>query len=277
MIFIAILMFALALMGMLLFDMKILFGILMMACAAGVLVNGLVLKKIIQKKPVRYLIFGALTAAFLVCALLPGSRLAGITEAIAPAGDTPSVIEGTVEGNEVDGTQPEDAVDHLKAAREFYERGEYDDAERELSQVPEEDRRTEEYYLLSSDIRIGKYGFEESVSPEYLSFLIGAVKDHPGSLILNYKTGIAAYALNRYITAESYLTRAFELAPEDDPYTPYALAAVYKQWGEDEYAYAFMTIAEKNGIFNTEERDNELLVDWYRDLKDELKETEAEK
>ena len=269
MIFIAILMFVLALLGMILFDMKILFGILMILCAAGVLANELVLKKKIQKNYIRYIIFGTLTAVFLVCALLPGSRLTVKTEAANPVDDTSSVAEGA--------TDPKDDEEHLKAAREYADKEKYDDAERELSLVSEMAKKTEEYYILSSDIRTGKMGFEDSVDPNYLSFLMDAVKDCPGSLVLNYRAGIVAYALNRYIIAESYLTRAFELAPEDDPYTPYALAAVYKEFGEDEYAYAFMTIAEKNGIFNTEERDNELLVDWYRDLKDELKETEAAK
>ena len=269
MIFIAILMFVLALLGMILFDMKILFGILMILCAAGVLVNELVLKKKIQKNYIRFIIFGVLTAAFLVCALLPGSRITVKTEAANPVDDTSSVAEGA--------TDPKDDEEHLKAAREYADKEKYDDAERELSMVSEGEKKTEEYYILSDDIRTGKNGFDNTVNQKYLNFLMDAVRDCPESLILNYRTGIAAYALNQYITAESYLSRAYELAPDNDPYAPYALAAVYKELDEDEYAYAFMTIAEKNGIFNTDERDNELLVDWYRDLKDELKETEAAK
>ncbi|MBQ9885297.1 MAG: hypothetical protein IJM37_00335 [Lachnospiraceae bacterium] len=273
MIFTAILMFVLALLGMLLFDMKILFGVLMVLCAAGVLVNEIVLKKKIQKNYIRFIIFGVLTAAFLACAILPGSRITVKTEGINRTDDNSSINEGY----EDDATDSKDDEEHLKTAREYVDKEKYQDAEMELYNVSERAKRTEEYYILSSDITTGKNGFENSVDPYFLSFLLDAVRDCPGSLILNYRAGIVAYALNRYITAESYLTRAFELAPEDDPYTPYALAAVYKELGEDEYAYAFMTIAEKNGIFNTEERDNELLVDWYRDLKDELKETEAAK
>lgn len=269
MIFIAVLMFATALFGMLLFDMKILFGILMMVCAAGVLVNELVLKKIIQKKYIRFIVFGVLTAAFLVCALLPGSRLAGETEAVAPDEGPASAVKGPEVSKEDAG--------HLKAAREYVGSGEYDSAERELNSLSEEAKRTEEYYLLYSDIRMGKKGFDEVFDPSFLRFLMDGVRDHPESLLLNYKTGIAAYAINRYIIAESYLSRAYELAPEDDPYTPYALAAVYKQLGEDEYAYAFMTIAEKNGMLSSGECDGEGLVDWYNGFKKELKEKEAAK
>lgn len=267
MVFIAVLMLVTALFGMLLFDMNILFGILMMVCAAGVLINELVLKKKIQKNYIRYIIFGVLAAAFLICAILPGSRLAGV-----PAADAnhPASVVG-------DPAVSDEDAGHLKAAREYVGSGEYDSAERELNSLSEEAKRTEDFYLLYFDIRTGKYGFEDSLHPDYLSFLIDAVRDHPDSLALNYRTGIVAYALNRYITAESYLTRAFELAPADDPYTPYALAAVYKQWGEDEYAYAFMTIAEKNGMLSSGECDGEGLVDWYNGFKKELKEKEAAK
>jgi len=267
MIFIAVLMLVTALLGMILFDMQILFGILMILCAAGVLINELVLKKKIQKNYIRYMIFGALTAAFLVCALLPGSRLAGVPA--ADANHTASVVGDPAVSDEDAG--------HLKAAREYVGSGEYDSAERELNSLSEEAKRTEDYYLLYSDIRTGKKGFDEVVDPSFLRFLMDGVRDHPESLLLNYKTGIAAYAINRYIIAESYLSRAYELAPEDDPYTPYALAAVYKQLGEDEYAYAFMTIAEKNGMLSSGECGGEGLVDWYNGFKKELKEKEAAK
>ena len=268
MIFIAILMLVTALLGMLLFDLKIPLGILMILCAGGVLGNELLLKKKIQKNSVRFIIFGVLTAAFLLCAILPGSRLAG--KAAAADADGPASVA------EDPAVSEEDAV-HLKAARENVNHEKYDDAERELNSLSEEAKRTEEYYILYSDVRTGKKGFEEAADPYYLRFLMDAVSEHPDSLILNYKTGIVAYAVNRYIIAESYLTRAFELAPADDPYTPYALAAVYKHLGEDEYAYAFMTIAERNGMLDSGECDGEGIVDWYREYKETYVETEAAK
>lgn len=266
MIFIAILMLVTALLGMILFDLKILFGILMILCAGGVLVNELVLKKRIRKETVRYVIFGVLTAAFLVCALLPGSRLA----------DRPADTEDPAFGAEDPAISQEDA-DHLKAAREFADQKKYDEAERELYPISDQAKRTEEYYILYSDVRTGKTGFEDSADPYYLSFLLEGVREHPDSLPLNYRAGLTAYALNRNITAESCLARAFELAPPEDPYTPYALAAVYKKMGEDEYAYAFITIAEKNGILNAGVTDGDGLADWYRQYKAELSEKEAAK
>ena len=271
MIFTAILMFVLALTGMLLFDLKIPVGILMILCAAGVLANELLLKKIIQKKYIHFLIFGVLTTAFLACALLPGPREAAVPA--EPAEDMPSVVRGMQNGT----TESGDDETYFKAAREHIEREEYDHAEQALSGLSEKARRSEAYFILISDVKAGQNGAERCMDQNFLNFLMDAVREHPDSLILNYKTGIAAYALERYITAESYLTRAFELAPENDPYTPYALAAVYKHLGEDAYAYAFMTIAEKNGMLDSGECDGEGIVDWYREFKEERKETEGAK
>ena len=267
MIFIAILMLVTALLGMILFDLKILFGILMLLCAGGVLAYELVLKKTIQKEAVRYAAFGVLTAAFLLCALLPGSRLA--VKGVADGEDPAAVAAGAAISEEDAG--------HLKAAREKVANEQYDDAEKELYTLSEEAKKTEEYYILYSDIRTGKQGFEETADPYYLGVLLEGVREHPDSLTLNYRAGMIAYTLNRYVTAESCLTRAFELAPPEDPYTPYALAAVYKQWGEDEYAYAFMTLAEKNGMLKTGETEGDELVKWYAEYKKELSQKEGSK
>ncbi len=278
MILISVLMFITALLGMLLFDMNFIFGALMVLCAAGVLVNGLVLKRIIKKRFVTVIIFCVFTAAFLVCALLPASRVTGNTDAPGAAGGSSETAEGSRIGAPLSGED----LSRLKAAAERIsevERGDVRliEAEQELSQVSEKAKRTEDYYILISDIYMARFGFKNSVNQDFLNSLILAVRDCPQSLILNYRAGVIAYALKQYITAESYLTRAFELAPADDPYTPYALAAVYKQWGEDEYAYAFMTIAEKNGMLDTGECDGEELVDWYNGFKEEMQEKEAEK
>ena len=261
MIFTAIVMLVLALMGMILFDTKILFGILMILCAGGLLANELVLQKKITKKPIRVLIIGGLVAVFGICAILPGSRMT----ARSADDNTPSTIEGD--------TFSEEDEAHLKASREFYDKKDYYMAEMELINLSENAKKTETYYILSSDIRMGNENFNITNDWRYLNFLLDAVRDCPNSLILNYRAGITAYAMNRFITAENYLVRAFELAPADDPYTPYALAAVYKELDEDEYAYALMSIAEKNGMLATGECDGEKLVDWYKDFKKQYGET----
>ena len=278
MILISVLMFITALLGMLLFDMNFIFGALMVLCAAGVLVNGLVLKRIIKKRFVTVIIFCVFTAAFLVCALLPASRVAGNTDAPGAAGGSSETAEGSRIGAPLSG---EDLY-RLKAAAERIsevERGDIRliEAEQELSQVSEKAKRTEDYYILISDIYMARFGFENSVNQDFLNSLILAVRDCPQSLILNYRAGVIAYALNQYITAESYLARAFELAPEDDPYTPYALAAVYKQMGEDEYAYALMTVAEKNGMLEDDVVKTEGLAEWYGVFKKDNGNKEAAK
>ena len=266
MIYSAILMLVIALLGMILFDLKILFGILMILCAAGVLVFELVLKKKIGKNVVRYAVFGVLVLSFLLCALLPGSRTAG--QAAEPPAEAPLTEAETAEG------EAKDDGALLKEALAFFENKAYGEAERALSQMA---TKTEAYYVLRSDIQMEKIGFDNAVNQGFLDSLIEGVRDCPGSLILNYRAGIIAYAMKQYITAESYLTRAFELAEKDDPYTPYALGAVYKDLGEDAYAYAFMTIAEKNGMLKTGECDGEKIVELYRAFQKEYGKTEAAK
>ena len=98
MIFTAIVMLILAFMGMILFDTKILFGILMLLCAGGLLANELVLQKKITKKPIRVLIIGGLVAVFGICAILPGSRMTARS-----ADDTPSTVEGDTFSEEDEG------------------------------------------------------------------------------------------------------------------------------------------------------------------------------
>ena len=259
MILTAIIMILLALLGSFLFDTKILFGILMILCGVGVLVTELVLKKKIERKPVRMAIFGGLILLYLACALLPKPASA------APAG----------EAVEVSATAEEEDALHLQTARELTAQEEYDRAEEELAQVSDQGKTTEDWYLRTADIRMEKTGFDAYVKQENLDFLIQGVRDCPESLELNYRAGILAYALGEYITAENYLARAFELSPEEDPYTPYALAAVYRAMDDDAMAYTLMTIAEKNGMLDSGECDGEALVDWYLEWKDELAGKEA--
>lgn len=270
MIFTAILMFLLALAGIFLFETKTLFGIIMILCAAGMIVTRFVLKG----KRIRIIIFCVLTAGFIACAVLPDSKMStDVSEADREDEDDSS----SGKENKKNSADSESTDKHIKAARKHIDKEEFDEAEQELTEVAVGLQNTEEYYILSSDIMIGRNGFDYCVNQDFMSFFENAVRDCPESLILNYRAGIVAYALKQYITAENYLSRAYELAPEDDPYVPYALAAVYKDLGEEEYAYAFMTIAEKNGMLDSGECDGEGIVDWYKDYKKTITGTEAAK
>ena len=264
MIIISVLMFMLALAGLFLFEVKTLFGILMIACAVCVLTARFVLKN----RRIGMIATCVLAAAFLALAIVPESKMGG---------NAKEADEDEKDSGKKKNKDDESGEKYFKAARKHIDKEEFQEAEQELSEVPEGLKRTEEYYILSSDITIAKNGFDGSVSREFLTFFENAVRDCPDSLILNYRTGIVAYALKQYITAENYLSRAYELAPEKDPYVPYALAAVYKEQGENEYAYAFMTIAEKNGMLDSGECDGEELADWYKEYKKNINEREAAK
>ena len=261
MIFASLLMLIFALFGVFVFDAKTVFGILMTVCAAGVLINRLLLTKLIKNKYITTVISAALIAAFFACAVVPGPETESSSKKAKSVNLNPPF---EVVSNETYQT-PEEISEHLDAAAKYADAEDYDNALTEFSYIPEDAVLTEEDYILRSDVWMGKFGFEEGANKDFLDFLLVAVRNCPESRILNYRAGIVAYGLERYITAESYLARAFELAPADDPYVPYALAAVYKELGEDEYACAFMSLAEKNGILEDGEYDDEELVKWYKE------------
>lgn len=264
---IAIIMLVLALLGMILFDAKIIFCILMILCAACLLAYEPVLKKMLPKENFKWIILAASVIVFLLCALLPGSRI----KASGYETETENVNDTTADSTE----EIKSDEEHYEAARAYLQKNELDEAKREFDRISEENKNTEEYYINYADYVIERWGGTDRMNDSDLYFFRDVLKEYPDSMVLNYKAGIVAYAVGKYILAENCLYKAFELSPDDDPYTPYALAATYLALEEEEYAYAMMTVAEKNGILESGECEGEGLVDWYLAYKEKVKEMEA--
>jgi len=263
----AIIMLVLAFLGMILFDAKIIFGIIMILCAACLLAYEPVLKKYLPNENFKWVVLAASVILFLLCALLPGSRI----KASGYEPETEDVNDTTAESTE----EIKSDEEHYKAAQAYLKENKLDEAEREFYKISEENKYSEEYYINYADYVIERWGGKDWLNESDLYFFRDVLKEYPDSMVLNYKAGIVAYAVGKYILAENCLYKAFELSPDDDPYTPYALAATYLALEEEEYAYAMMTVAEKNGILDSGECDGEGLVDWYLSYKEKVKEMEA--
>ena len=264
---IGIIMLVFAFVGMVLFDAKILFGIIMVWCAAAVLLYEPLIKKVLPKEYFKWIILAVSVIAFLLCAILPGSRI----KASGYETETVKASEATSENVE----ERKSDEEHYKAAQEYIKANKPDDAKRELDQISEENKESEEYCINYADYVIESWGGPDHLSDLDLYYFRDVLRKYPDSMILNYKAGIVAYAVGKYILAENCLFKAFELSPDDDPYTPYALAATYLALEEEEYAYAMMTVAEKNGILDSGECEGDGLVDWYREYKEKVNEMEA--
>lgn len=112
-----------------------------------------------------------------------------------------------------------------------------------------QNKEAEEYYLLVAECYFIGSGMDYDHYAMEKDVLVEGAKKYPDSFLLNYKAGCLCAYKEDYYNAEYYLMQALMLGGDKDIYTPFELAIVYKEMGEEAYAYAMLHLAD-SGCWN---------------------------
>lgn len=274
MVFLLSVMIVFAFAGLVLFHGGVLQGIVMLVLAVGMLVWHLVLRKKVKLPAIVAAgIYIVCILGYLACGLFQSNDTSGVfvsdhqqqantIEKLITAGETDEAREKlekfTKDFGESDETVLMEAAIRLKS-------GENGSAVLSFLKRNIQNKGTLGYYLGIAECYHAGTGFDYDYRLLEKETLVEGAQKYPDDFLLNFRAGCLCAEKEKYGSAEYYLVQAFNLSGKDDPFTPYVLATVYGELGDEAYEYAFMTIAVQRGADELEGYGEDPIFDRYRE------------